>query len=406
MFFLGSYFLKILLYLKIIVDALFGSGLSHPLDGAWAQVVDFLNSMPNEVVSIDMPGGLFADRHTPGDAVVRATRTFSFETPKRAFFYAENAGRTGNWDFGSIGLHLDYYSKTETPFHFLTKSQATMLVRPRARFSHKGTFGHALLIIGSYGKMGAAVLAARACLRAGAGLLTVHAPRSGFLVLQTAVPEAMYSGDRRAKKWTEVPDVTPYSAIGVGCGIGQAPETASALENLLKACSNPVAGKTGTKGLVLDADALNLLAQHPDWWRHVPHNAILTPHPREFERLFGKSGNDFERNDLQRLKAQEHGVFIILKGAHTAIACPDGSCWFNSSGNPGMATGGTGDALTGILTGLLAQGYSPRDAALLGVFIHGLAGDLAAQEQGQEAMTAGDLTDFLGKAWRQLHKVS
>lgn len=386
----------------VIMDALFGSGLNNPLEGEWSQVIDFLNGLPNEIVSIDLPSGLFADRHTPGEAVVRATRTFSFETPKRAFFFSENAGHVGKWDFGSIGLHLDYYSKTETPYHFLTKNQAALLIHARGKFSHKGTYGHALLITGSYGKMGAAVLAARACLRAGAGLLTVHAPRCGFLVLQTAVPEAMFSADQRAKQWTETSDLQPYSAIGTGCGIGQAPETATALENLLKSLSAAPSGNTKSVGLVLDADALNLLAQNPGWWRYVPHNTVLTPHPKEFERLFGKSANDFDRNDLQRLKAQEHGVFIVLKGAHTTVACPDGSCWFNSTGNPGMATGGTGDVLTGILTGLLAQGYSPHDAALLGVCLHGLAGDLAAQEMGQEALTAGDLTKYLGKAWKGL----
>jgi len=377
----------------IVIDALFGSGLTRPLTGKWAQVVDFLNRLPNEIVSIDLPSGLFADRHTPGEAVVMADRTFSFETPKLAFFFPENADRVGQWSFGSIGLHPDFYEKTGTPFHFLTKEDAAKLVKPRAKFSHKGTYGHALLVAGSYGKMGAAVLAAKACLRAGAGLLTVHAPRCGNLVLQTAVPEAMFSPDQRAKFWTEVPDLQTYSAIGVGCGISQVPETAAALSRLLQKAEKP---------LVLDADALNLLAQNAEWWRFLPRNSILTPHPKEFERLFGKSENDFERNDLQRLKAEEHGVFIVLKGAHTAIACPDGSCYFNSTGNPGMATGGSGDVLTGILTGLLAQGYSPCDSVLLGVFLHGLAGDLAAKELGEAALTASDLIDFLGKAWVSL----
>lgn len=377
----------------IFIDALFGSGLTRPLTGKWAQVVDFLNRLPNAIVSIDVPSGLFSDRHTPGDTVVRADRTFSFETPKLAFLFSESAAYAGEWSFGSIGLHPDFYEKTETPFHFLTKEDTAKLVKPRAKFSHKGTYGHALLVAGSYGKMGAAVLAAKACLRAGAGLLTVHAPRCGNLVLQTAVPEAMFSPDQRAKFWTETPDLQAYLAIGVGCGIGQMPETAAALSSLLQKAKTP---------LVLDADALNLLAQNPGWWRFLPRNSILTPHPKEFERLFGKSENDFERNDLQRLKAEEHGVFIILKGAHTAIACPDGSCYFNSTGNPGMATGGSGDVLTGVLTGLLAQGYSPCDAALLGVFLHGLAGDLAAKKLGETAMTAGDLIDFLGKAWVSL----
>jgi hydroxyethylthiazole kinase-like uncharacterized protein yjeF len=375
---------------SIIIDALFGSGLTRPLEGEWADLVDVLNGFPNEVVSVDLPSGLFADKHTPGEAIVRAARTFSFETPKRAFFYSENADHVGEWSFGSIGLHKKFYATTPTPFHYVTKKDAASLVYSRATFSHKGTYGHALLVVGSYGKMGAAVLAAKACLRAGAGLLTVHAPRSGNIVMQTAVPEAMFSPDKRAILWAKAPELLQYAAIGIGCGIGLATETATALYALLQKAEQP---------LVLDADALNLLAQNPVWWRYVPRNSILTPHPKEFERLFGTSANDFERNELQRLKAQEHGIFIVLKGAFTAIACPDGACWFNSTGNPGMATGGSGDVLTGILTGLLAQGYAPRDAALLGVYLHGLAGDMAAKELGQAALIAGDLVTFLGKAW-------
>lgn len=388
----------------VLVDALFGSGLSRPLGGIWAQTIDFIHALPHtSVVAIDLPSGLFADRHTPGHTVVHATHTFTFETPKPAFFFPENSEALGRWAYGSIGLHPDFYAATETPFYYLTREDATALLRPRGKFSHKGTFGHALLVAGSYGKMGAAVLAARGCLRAGAGLLTVHAPACGNIVLQTAVPEAMFSADRRAKFWSEAPDLDAFSAVGVGCGIGQNAATVAALEQLLSAAYHAHASREWSSwGLVLDADALNLLAQNPGWWKLIPPETILTPHPKEFERLFGQTADDFERNELQRSKAQEHGVFIVLKGAHTAIACPDGSCWFNSSGNPGMATGGSGDVLTGILTGLLAQGYAPGDAALLGVYLHGLAGDLAAAEMGQPGLSAGDLSTFLGKAWLQL----
>lgn len=373
----------------VVVDALFGSGLTRSPEGPWAEVIQFLNKLPNDVVSIDLPSGMFADRHTGGPCT-RAKRTFSFETPKQAFFMPENADKLGEWTFGTIGLHAAYAAQTDTPLRYLTMDDMRPLLRRRNKFDHKGSYGHALLIAGSYGKMGAAVPAARAALRSGVGLLTVHAPLCGNLVLQTAVPEAMFSADRRARAWTSLPDLAPYRAIGVGCGIGVAPETAKALEHLLEqACVPPV----------LDADALNLLAQHPAFWRKVPRNSILTPHPKEFERLFGKAANDFERLELLRTKAQEHGIFIVLKGAHTTIAGPDGSCFFNSTGNPGMATGGAGDALTGIITGLSAQGYAPATAACLGVFVHGLAGDLAAGKESQPGMTAGDLVDCLGSAW-------
>jgi NAD(P)H-hydrate epimerase len=387
----------------VFIDALFGSGLSRPLTGPWAQVADRLNDPRgrHEVASIDIPSGMFADSHTEGDAVVIADYTFSFETPKLAFFFPENEPLLGDWSYGSIGLHPEFDG--ETPFFYMTIAEAARMVKRREKFSHKGSYGHSLLVAGSFGTTGAAILAARACLRSGTGLLSVHAPRCACIPLQTAVPEAMYSADRKARFWAKAPALERYSAVGVGCGIGQESETAAALEHLLQLAQEEHLARTWSEwGLVLDADALNLLAQNPGWWKNIPPETILTPHPKEFERLFGKSANDFSRNELQRQKAQEHQVYIVLKGAHTAIACPDGSCWFNSTGNPGMATGGSGDVLTGILTGLLAQGYSPGDAALLGVFLHGLAGDLAAKNLGYQAMIAGDLTEFLGAAWQEI----
>ncbi len=380
---------------EIIVDALFGTGLSRPLDGEhWPSLIGYLNALPQEIVAIDLPSGLFADQHTEGP-VVQATRTFSFETPKRAFLFPENAGRVGDWTYGPIGLHPDFEVKTATPWHYLTPADAQALVRPRATFSHKGTFGHALLVAGSRGKIGAAILAARACLRSGVGLLTVHTAGCGHQVLQTSVPEAMCSIDEHNDFITQLPDLQKFTTVGAGPGLDTHPETAAALYQLLTNTEHPV---------VLDADALNLLARHPEWWPIIPENSILTPHPKEFERLFGATEHDFARNDLQRHMAQQHGVIIVLKGAHTAIAAPDGSCWFNSTGNPGMATGGTGDVLTGLLTGLLAQGYAPAAAARLGVYLHGLAGDLAAAERSQAALIAGDLVDALGQAWQAVER--
>lgn len=377
----------------VLIDALFGSGLNRVLEGPWAELLEKLNALPNAVAAIDVPSGLLCDTFTTGP-VWRATHTFSFETPKRAFFFPENADTLGTWSFGSIGLDPAFARETDTPFHYLTTHDARALYQPRARFAHKGTFGRALLIAGSYGKMGAAVLAARGALRGGAGLVTVHAPRMGYLVLQTAVPEAMYSAGSRAQVWAGVPgDLARYDAVGLGPGIGQAPETADALGKTLTLCSAPV---------VLDADALNLLAANSAWWRLIHPGSILTPHVGEFERLFGKSASGFERNDLQLRMAVEHKVVIVLKGANTCVALPDGRCWYNSTGNPGMATGGTGDVLTGLITALLAQGYPAADAAMLGVYLHGLAGDLAAKETGEEALVAGDVAGFLGKAYVSL----
>lgn len=373
----------------VIIDALFGTGLTRRLEGEWAVVIEYLNQVSREIISIDLPSGLFADKYSDGPCI-RATRTFSFEAPRLAFFFPENADRVGEWTFGSIGLHPEYALNTATSFHFFTGMDARTTVKPRPRFSHKGTYGHALLANGGFGKMGAAVLAARACLRSGVGLLTVHVPRCGYEILQITAPEAMCSVDAQAEIWSELPELERFTAVGAGCGIGTAPETAIVLARLLRSGQSP---------LVLDADALNLLAQHPEWWSFLPRNTVLTPHPKEFDRLFGVSDNSFERNVLQVAKAGELGVFIVLKGAYTSVACPDGSCYFNSTGNPGMATGGSGDALTGLLTGLLAQGYTPRDACLLGVYLHGLAGDLAAADLSQPGMTAGDLASFVAQAW-------
>lgn len=377
----------------LVVDALFGTGLNRPLSGPWLQVIDYLNKLPNTVIAIDLPSGLLADVPTPGEAVVKADKTFSFERPKLAFFFPENAERVGEWSFDSIGLLPDFEHKQTTQYYFLGKNEAARLYQPRSKFAHKGTYGHALLLAGSFGKMGAAVLAAKACLRAGAGLLSVQVPRSGNIVLQTAVPEAMAIPDHRAKHLSEIIDLQAYTSIGVGPGIGKDPETVLALKGVLQACKRP---------MVLDADALNILAENPEMWVFVPKNSILTPHPKEFERLFGKTTDDFQRNAVQWQMAQSHGVFILLKGAHSAIACPDGTCWFNSTGNPGMATGGSGDVLTGILVGLLAQNYPPASAVLLGVYLHGLAGDLAAKEISEESLIASDLVDYLGDAWLEV----
>ncbi len=377
----------------IVVDALFGTGLSRPLaDKPWPQIINYLNALPNDIVAIDLPSGLFANQHTDSP-VVYADRTFAFETPKRAFFFPENAGRVGEWAYGPIGLHPNFERETATSFHYLTHTDAQELVQPRAKFGHKGSFGHALLLAGSRGKIGAAVLAARACLRSGVGLLTVHTSGCGYSVVQTSVPEAMCSTDAHLDLISQLPDLQKITTVGIGPGLGNHADTATAMRQLLEAVQHP---------MVLDADALNLLAQHPHWWPLVPKNSILTPHPKEFERLFGPSANEFDRNGLHRRMAQEHDVIIVLKGAHTAIVLPDGSCWFNSTGNPGMATGGTGDVLTGILTGLLAQGYAPEKAARLGVYLHGLAGDLAATKHSQAALIAGDLVEAMGEGWRVL----
>jgi NAD(P)H-hydrate epimerase len=242
--------------------------------------------------------------------------------------------------------------------------------------------------------MGAAVLAAKACLRSGPGLVTAHIPRSGNTILQTAVPEAMLFFDENEDLFSGIPDISAYSSIGAGPGIGQEDATGRAIKHLIQNSKIP---------LILDADALNILGENKTWIPFIPKGSILTPHPKEFERIAGKSSDDFERNKIQREMSIRHGLYIVLKGAHTAITTPEGNCYFNTTGNPGMATGGSGDVLTGILAGIKAQGYTSLETCLLGVYLHGLAGDLAAEEKGYEALIAGDIVEYLGNAYLSLY---
>ncbi|MEM6380544.1 MAG: NAD(P)H-hydrate dehydratase, partial [Bacteroidota bacterium] len=233
------------------------------------------------------------------------------------------------------------------------------MLKPRATFDHKGTYGHSLLITGSKGMMGAAQLTTQACLRSGSGLVSVQIPNIGNDILQISAPEAMTIPDKNQNHISQIPELDRYNAIGIGPGLGQEVITQQALQQLLKQAKTP---------LVIDADALNILSKNLTWLSLIPKDSILTPHLGEFRRLFGKSINSKAELKLLQEKANELGLIIVLKGAFTRVACPTGTMYFNSTGNPGMATGGSGDILTGILTGLLAQGYPPIEAALLGVW--------------------------------------
>ena len=376
---------------QIIIDALFGSGLNRAVEGVTAGLVEHINNSKRTIVSIDIPSGLFVDRSSGGNIAVRAAYTLSFQCYKPAFLFAENAAYVGDIHLLDIGLQHGFLSTLHSRYELVDEEMIYSIYKPRKPFSHKGNFGHALLVAGSYGKMGAAVLAAGACLRSGAGLLTCHIPSCGYTVLQAAVPEAMVLTDFNSSFSTKVEDdVTKYDTLGIGPGIGTASETKMMLRELFDSFRNPV---------VLDADALNIMAGQKDLLKMVPAGSLLTPHPKEFERLFGSSANDFDRVLLALQKAKENNVIIILKGHHTLIATPDGKGFFNSTGNAGMATAGSGDVLTGILTGLLAQGYSSVEAAILGVYLHGLAGDIAARQLSMEAMVAGDIINMIGQAF-------
>ena len=376
----------------VVIDALFGSGVSRPLEGLSAALVQHINAAECRVVSIDIPSGLMGENNSgnPEAGIIKASETLTFQFPKRSFFFAENRKYTGNWHIIPIGLHPGIIAEMQTGYYYLIHSDLVKIFKKRSRFSHKGTYGHALLIAGSYGMTGAAILAARACLRSGAGLVTSHIPLSGYPIMQVAVPEVICRIDKSPHYFTGCSVDENYTSVGIGPGIGTAPETVAAFASLLETISQP---------LVVDADALNILAGHPELHALLPENTILTPHPKEFDRIAGESTNGFNRNLRAGKLAVENKLFIVLKGAYTAVLLPDGRCFFNSTGNPGMATGGSGDVLTGIVLALLSQGYQPADAALLGTYIHGLAGDLAANENGQQAMIASDIIDNLGKAF-------
>jgi len=379
----------------VIIDGLFGSGLNKPLDGLAGKIVQRINLSGGTVISIDIPSGLFGEDNLNNDlsAVIRANHTLTFQFPKISFLFPENHQFTGNWEVLPIGLAPEAISQTESNYSYLTKEFISGKLKKRDKFSHKGSYGHALLIAGSYGKMGAAVLSSKACLRSGVGLLTSHIPRLGYEIIQNSVPEAMTSIDRSDFVFTKFPEPGSFSAIGIGPGLDKKNETQLALKSLLQA---------KPEKMVIDADALNILSENQEWYELLPENSILSPHPKEFERLAGSSANSFDRLQIQLQFSAKYKVIVVCKGAHTCITFPNGEVYFNSTGNPGMATGGSGDVLTGILLGLLAQSYSPEDAALLGVYLHGLAGDLAAVRFGQQAMIAGDIIEQLGEAFLQL----
>jgi hydroxyethylthiazole kinase-like uncharacterized protein yjeF len=375
----------------ILLDAIFGSGLSRPAQGIYADIINVINEATALRIAIDIPSGLMADKPSEG-SIVKASCTLTFQLPKLAFLFPQHFVFVGNWILLEIGLHKDFIKNATTIHHYFVQKDVRKILRKRSKFDHKGLYGHALLIAGAYGKMGAAVLSTRAALRTGPGLLTVHVPESGYAIIHTTAPEAMLSIDSHKEFLTVSPKLENYSAIGIGPGLGQDKQTVKAFGEILQHCEIP---------MVIDADALNILSANRELLQVVPAGSILTPHPKEFERLVGKWENDFDRLQKQQKLAAELKSVIVLKGAYTSIASPDTNVYFNSSGNAGMAKGGMGDVLTGILTGLLAQKYSAVQAAQIGVYLHGLSGDLAAYEKGTNSLMASDVIDFLPESFKR-----
>jgi hydroxyethylthiazole kinase-like uncharacterized protein yjeF len=373
----------------VIIDALFGTGLSKPVEGLNAKLIEYLNNSGAETISIDTPSGLYIDQVTKSSSVIHAHHTLTFHSPKFSFLFPGNEKNVGDFHVLDIGLDKNFIESISSMNYFLTKEIVQSFLKQRSKFSHKGTFGHALIAAGSKGKMGAAVLAVKGALRSGVGLVSAVIPSSGIDIMQISCPEAMVV--------TRKIDLENYSAVGVGPGIGTDEKAIAMLDKILK---------QSTKPLVLDADALNIILKNKKLLKKIPANSILTPHPKEFERLAGKTKNDFERHQLQLSLSKKYNVVVVLKGAYTCIITPEGKSFFNSTGNPGMAKGGSGDVLTGMIISLLAQGYTAEEAALLGVYLHGLAGDIAAEKKGMDGMVAGDLVEAIQEAWMILRKSS
>ena len=382
----------------LVIDGLFGSGLREPLEGGFQALVRNINESGATVVSLDIPSGMFPDwnPHSIARNIIHARLTLTPQFPHPSFFFRENFQLTGEWKLIDIGLSAEAVHHTATRYHLVEFAEVKRLLRPRNPFSSKADFGHAAIVSGSRGMMGAAVMACEGALRSGAGKVTVSGPQCGCDVVQTRMPEAMYSCDNGKECITDMTLDRKYDAVGVGPGIGTDSLTVDALEKLLKTASQP---------LVLDADALNCISKRPALLNHIPEYSVLTPHAGEFDRLFGKHPSD-EARMLKAVEMSRHyNLFIILKGHYTSLVRPDGKVYFNSSGSPALATPGSGDVLTGIITGFMAQRYKPEVSALLGVYIHGLAGDIASRTNGQYGVLATDIASSVGMAIKEIMKI-
>lgn len=381
----------------LIIDGMFGSGLNKPLAGGFASLVKYINSSAATVVSIDVPSGLMTEDNTYNVRanIIHADLTLTLQHVKLAFLFKENQPYIGRLKVLDIRLSKEGIQKLDANYTMLEENDVRQMIQPRSAFAHKGDMGHALLIAGSYGMGGAAVLAAKACLRAGCGKLTVHSPKKNNMVLQISVPEAIIQLDREETTFSEPIDTEEYHVVGIGPGIGTSEQSAIAMISQIRRSQCPI---------VADADALNMLGTHRSWMQQLPKGMILTPHPKELDRMEGNCADSYERLVKASNLAERIQGYVILKGHYSALCMPDGHVIFNSTGNAGMATAGSGDVLTGIITGLLARGYKQAEACLLGMYLHGLAGDIAAKELGEESLIASDLIQYLPKAFKRLNE--
>lgn len=375
----------------IVIDAIFGVGLTRTPEGFIKKLIQHINASKSTIISIDMPSGLFTESPVlDKDSVIKATLILTFQVPKLALLLPENAAYCNDFKIMDIGLDQAFIDTLSVQNFFITKSFVNTLFKIRTKFQHKGSFGHALILGGSYGKIGAVVLSSKAALKVGSGLVSAYVPKCGYQIIQTSVPEIMVEVDAE-NELHYFNFKSDGTSVGLGPGIGTSEKTAEGFINFLKEYTKP---------LVLDADALNILASRKDDLKYIPTNSVLTPHPKEFERLVGSWKNDFDK--LQKLKefSSMYSCVVVLKGAHTVIVFKN-NCYFNSTGNAALATAGSGDVLTGIITGLIAQGYTPLNAAIIGVFIHGKTAEIYTKKNPLETFIASDIIELLPKALKK-----
>lgn len=380
----------------LVIDGLFGTGLNKPLSGGFASLVKYINQSGAQVVSLDIPSGLMCEDNTYNvhQNIIHATLTLTLQQKKLSMLMADCQQYIGKLRVLDIRLSPDYIHNTEAQYRIVEETDLIPHLRQRSDFAHKGSMGNALIIAGSYGMAGAAILATKACLRSGVGKVTAHTPKRNYTIMQVAVPEAIMQMDREEAFFSDSVDSSDYDALGIGPGLGQSENTAIALIGQIRRTQCPV---------VIDADALNILANHQAWIQQLPSGIIMTPHPKEFDRLVGSQSNSaYERLSRAQLLAEHLQGYVLLKGHYSALCLPNGHVVFNSTGNSGMATAGSGDVLTGIITALLARGYDRPLACMMGMYVHGLAGDLAAKDLGKESLVAGDIINYLPKAFKRL----
>tara|TARA_R110002074_G_scaffold213733_5_gene383479 strand:- start:1336 stop:2880 length:1545 start_codon:yes stop_codon:yes gene_type:complete len=380
----------------IIVDGIFGIGLNRTPDDWVIKVIQHLNKSEAFILSIDIPSGLFADQGSENiEAIVKSNFALSFQTPKLVFFLPQTGPFIEQWEVLDIGLDPEYLKVTETDYELIGKNEALSIYIPREKYAHKGTYGHALIVGGSYGKIGAVCLATNAALHAGSGLVTAYVPKIGYSILQTSLPEVMVITDSNEEVLETLAFDLEPTVVGIGVGMGTNDKTVAGFTDFLSKNKKP---------LVLDADALNILSKNKTLLKNIPENTILTPHPKELERLIGTWKDDFEKLGKVKKFSKKYKCIVVIKGAHT-IVVQNHKGYVNTTGNPGMATAGSGDVLTGIITGLLAQGYSALNAAIFGVYLHGKAGDIAVESSGYQSLVASSLITSIGSAYLDLFKI-